>query len=1248
MAATLIVGLGGMGQKIVRKIAKMIEQNNISNVALVVMDTDVNDLRETKRDFKNIYTVQTSPRVTVGNALDNNDFARERWFPVNDGLTGKPFTEGAGQVRAVSRLAFDSAIEKGLMADLEAAIESLHAVDGDAMQQELRVMLCGSNNGGTGSGLVLPVAMYIRNLLNTRYQDNSAIIRGYFLQPDTIFDRITDEGERLNLSANAYATIREVDAFFRKDYAGEVDKLKHVVFNAPQPGTVDRVDYPNILPYHFVFLHDGLNCERERLPNHEAYLDQAAQNIYAQALSAVSARSNSSEDNVIRSLAASNGRSRYCGAGSSFVRFPHRDVKRYVGLRWAADNISNEWLEIDNEYETKKRDDHELSRRDFYVDTFKGRIEAEVKFYKKIAKHTQTSYEVDGRQNFTYPAEEYQKAVKSHALDVRDSRLTSSCLEYSRTYNGGEGGSNYRIKDSEEGIQELIKDEQNASSAQATIEIQYQTFYEYAVRYYRSIQSEVAGASKKLADADFSVGESQKDPILERTKAWQVESLIRVEQDGSRGAMHPGAARYMLYWASQSLENEIEDVSSKLESAKSLADGLINTLGSQEDQEASSGSEKKHRISMPWAKEKIDETTMESMVEYAKKLRNFKSAIDEYRDFTVQKAYLETAKAYVDRMSLAYENYYDQLKSNISSLSSQADAIRGKKEYQLDAKGSTIRYVCASMECLDKILHDCPIEGDSASLPLDMCGNIYNKLLRYSQMDKNSSNAERSATLKDIYSETVEDYWVNRVSDPSASTKASAIVDMDIVDAIIKEGDYLDTSESRDEKDLAKYRSAHIKKVLEQGYKLAAPFIEPPSGFDKLSRHFKTFAYSGVLKDTNYWSYFEEEMAQYNPVPIPKSEKYSTRQIMFYRSMYGFQADTLPKFAPEFIGEEHRPAGQYNKAYWSLVNQLSPNLKENNLITPHIDKYWHLVERLPDLSDDYERDVHAKNVYAFIFGLVYQKFGADHLATGDNVFYLKSAKNRKRADLWVSNGTICDKFYEIYDALKYNPPIVNTLDQISQRELEQEHSNSNSTSVRNCNFLSLVRSYAFLDDEFAEKELDDLLTKIRNSPDNVDEDRESFYDDALLTSDFFFQGRKSDPDGPRRSILEIPLYYRISLPQIDTRSGEIETMVETIFDIVRAHLLNFSTEQDIDEHAGRFFEEQYMLFERNLVDIALDYPEMAYNPVIGVIREKTLSFMEPVTRRYERIKNAQNSIEVEWSRLLKKDETQKKRSAKSK
>ena len=434
-APTLIVGIGGIGGNIITRLAERIERERVDNVELVVMDTDVNDLRKIRERFRNIYTVQTSPKGTVGKALDTNRHAREKWFPLNDGLTGKPFTEGAGQVRAVSRLAFDYAVEQGHMEELEKAIAKLHGLNSEAMRQEMRVIITGSIAGGTGSGLVLPVAMYIRNFLITRYQDNSAIIRGFFLEPDVVFGRLLDENERNTQRANAYAAVREMDAFFRKEYSGESDEYSHVVFNAPQPGLGERVDYPNILPYHFVFLMDALNANGDSLTDLEgrydleAYKQHAADCIYAQALSAVSARSNSSEDNVIRQLAANNGRSRYCGAGSACLEYPKEHVQRYIALNWAEQTISGEWLEIDEEFKLREREEPGLKRNQFYCTEYEARRGSGSAFYKTVMSRAERK---DENGEHVDVVDLYVSDVAQHAENWAKAGLLAECTPLRR------------------------------------------------------------------------------------------------------------------------------------------------------------------------------------------------------------------------------------------------------------------------------------------------------------------------------------------------------------------------------------------------------------------------------------------------------------------------------------------------------------------------------------------------------------------------------------------------------------------------------------------------------------------------------------------------------------------------------------------------------------------------------------------------------------------------------------------------
>ena len=216
---------------------------------------------------------------------------------------------------------------------------------------------------------------------------------------------------------------------------------------------------------------DAINSEGEHLPNHEAYLQHAAETIYAQALSAVSARSNSSEDNVIRKLAASSGRSRYCGAGASFLEYPVKEIQRYIGLSWAADNISHEWLEIDESYERLRREDDELKIEDHYTETFRAQMET-TPFYRKIGKRTYREYEIDGgRKEREWPADEFPEAVKDHADQVITRDLGRQCSEMQHAEISLEQN---RIPTTSEAIQAIVDDNDDATTV---IKMQFDNYY---------------------------------------------------------------------------------------------------------------------------------------------------------------------------------------------------------------------------------------------------------------------------------------------------------------------------------------------------------------------------------------------------------------------------------------------------------------------------------------------------------------------------------------------------------------------------------------------------------------------------------------------------------------------------------------------------------------------------------------------------------------------------------------------------
>src|SRR4051794_306626 len=207
IAPTLILGLGGTGSKIVARVADKVKESASSQenrIAYVAFDADINELRDIKEKNPGVFTVQTSTVNTVGDYLTVNTNARDNWFPVNEMLNRKTLTEGAAQVRAISRLAFDTTLKSGKLAPLADAIDELFRVDKDNQEQALRVIITSSLAGGTGSGLILSVAMYLSSYLKAKFPHLRAITRGFFLQPDVFYDVIPGAEEQENLKVNAY------------------------------------------------------------------------------------------------------------------------------------------------------------------------------------------------------------------------------------------------------------------------------------------------------------------------------------------------------------------------------------------------------------------------------------------------------------------------------------------------------------------------------------------------------------------------------------------------------------------------------------------------------------------------------------------------------------------------------------------------------------------------------------------------------------------------------------------------------------------------------------------------------------------------------------------------------------------------------------------------------------------------------------------------------------------------------------
>ena len=195
-APTLFIGVGGTGSKIVKLVAEMCKPGEQENVNFVCLDTNVNDLNSVASSKANIYYMQTSSTQTVGDYLNYDRDARCNWFPKNAVIYDKTVSEGAGQVRAISRLALNASIKTGKINSLYAAIDDLFRKDGKEMKQAMRVVIVSTASGGTGSGIMTPLAMFVRDYVTNKYPNASLIVRALVLLPETLDSVISSSSER--------------------------------------------------------------------------------------------------------------------------------------------------------------------------------------------------------------------------------------------------------------------------------------------------------------------------------------------------------------------------------------------------------------------------------------------------------------------------------------------------------------------------------------------------------------------------------------------------------------------------------------------------------------------------------------------------------------------------------------------------------------------------------------------------------------------------------------------------------------------------------------------------------------------------------------------------------------------------------------------------------------------------------------------------------------------------------------------
>jgi hypothetical protein len=340
----IIIGLGGTGNQVVRRLKRLVQQQYGDTPTLLnflVVDTDEDTFND--QSWTPLPALSDLERVPLYDAqvpfsdVRNNPEAypeiHEWLLPTIDvGLLDRQ--EGAGQVRMLGRLALYKSFgyfERRLdhlfnqCQKIQTLLEAIEQYDFN-VEIDPVIYMISSVCGGQGAGSFIDVAVALRALANNRFPRLNLI--GVLTLPSVYADRIPRENWS-KVCANTHAAMKEADYLMHS-----MDKSK-MRFRFPSP--LERVIMPQAPLFDLCYLVDNRH-QRGTLNGAEEIYDQIADQLFLEIGTPFGARSDSARVNLntISGLELDRvfrtGR-RYSGFGNHTISFNRKKIVELSSLK---------------------------------------------------------------------------------------------------------------------------------------------------------------------------------------------------------------------------------------------------------------------------------------------------------------------------------------------------------------------------------------------------------------------------------------------------------------------------------------------------------------------------------------------------------------------------------------------------------------------------------------------------------------------------------------------------------------------------------------------------------------------------------------------------------------------------------------------------------------------------------------------------------------------------------------------------
>lgn len=1001
---TLVLGIGGIGCRIAATISDALSPEDKKYVAIVGIDTNINDLAQL-RDKHDMVIIQTSDDMKVTDYLERHPEYNE-WFTSNDFLRERTMTDGAGQIRMLSRLALLESWEQGKFDSILKEITRIRRVDDNPYNKSLNIIVTGSITGGTGAGLFLSLPFYLRNLLRTQAGIKSCTIRGMFVGPDIVEEVQPSKTNKDAVCVNGYTCIKELTAFYLRPV-----KSKSVSKNLKLEFYDSNDSSSTNIPYDYLYLMEKSGSLGTMGDAKIAeIIDYIGRILFLLMFSPVTKDAQSIEDNFILSRIEEGGMNRYVGAGMCRLVYPLNTAREYVTLALTRELVQREWLYIDRKYNAllkaqqanKKTDPTaeipELEKK--YPEIFRDEVVGE---HPTLGMLAEEAY-IEKDSDFYSRGEGFIQGI-----DAKIKKLFES--------------EEYKAK-----VEECKIDDQkmkNLKDAQGQVSSSWEGMGNFTKYVKHQINTRPASIANDVFPENADVMEFQKD---------KSECIYKY-----LAKVHPVTARFLIYDIIGSLEKKIRDLEKKGRAVNLSAYKDEDFDPKQKDLQSPAAvltaAQDKHNpfLNMLGPLGSLIAGDNKTVHKVKTQLHtNIDTHITTNRNFMENGIKKATYEIVLGRLRKLAENYKGFFETIAKKIQRNNDSIERLENISFPyGQDGLYCSKAAFKKMVEDFMNEQPVKLSDKTKAA-----IFEHIYAIQARAASSANSVESKTGREKRQlaekrrlVSVFENAVIKTIRKSVAEDNFGIINLTAREALAKEYE-LEEGMLPEDDEYNEGLKEYVKKRIETAFRIAAPMLTTEGKAENTELLFIAVSPECAETDANLEPDVGETARYYvrssaKDVITLINDEFEDTEITAIRINYNHTVEDLTKYQPGA-----RNASAYDERIANLDKESSADAKSDEIlvvVNPHLDSYWSEEAYIPSIYEKQRIADNDETLKAFVYGCGFDSFKIvnddehpDDQGRPRPTWYvyingLVSYSPIRKCGKLIGNG-----YHDVYDAIPYN------------------------------------------------------------------------------------------------------------------------------------------------------------------------------------------------------------------------------------